>query len=111
MKNVNKAEVDFIENYHKFFSLKDKNFTNFIVACNSLITIGQISRESLEYFIEKNDSDKVIDEKTKEYNELVSKSEKLLKEIQSIKDKFVIKPKREIDPCGHGGGSGTRSSC
>lgn len=109
MKNINKVELDFIENYYKFFSTKDKNFTNFLIACNLLITSGQISKESVNYFVDKNDSVRIIDEKTKEYDELVAKSKKLLKEIQSIKDKFTPKQK-EVDPCSHGGSS-RRSSC
>lgn len=110
MKNINKAEVDFIENYYRFFTLKDKDMNRFILACESLITSGQICASSLEFFVEKNDSNRMIQEKTQEYDELVAKSKKLLKEIDAIKDKFTIKPKQEPDPCSHGGGSRI-SSC
>lgn len=85
-------ELDFIENFYKFFSTKgNPNVNDFISACNPLIESNQISRESLNKFVASIEINIEITAKEEEIKTLEKQIAKLRSEIQKLKSK-VSKP-------------------
>ena len=93
MSTPTNAELDFIENFYKFFSIRgNTNVNDFISACNPLIESNQISRESLTKFVASIEINIEIAAKEDEIKTLEKQIAKLRNEIQKLKSKQVCKP-------------------
>ena len=94
---MDKKELDFLENYWKFANKSLGEFEQ--MAREALVSSGQISEESLTYFISDKRSDVEIEE-------LESKIEDLKNQVRSLKNRKQTSASNDncssgVDACGH----------
>ena len=91
----NKEELEFLENYYKFWLKKNRqsSFASFVAtATKTLVQSGQISQETISVFEKTFNLQQELNRKEKEVD-------KLKKEIEDLKRQLNVKPPTFNDGC------------
>jgi stalled ribosome rescue protein Dom34 len=100
--SANKSEIEFLESYYKFFLEKGNSLEEFRnTVIRTLITSGDITMESLDYFFSKHELEIAIKLKEMEISKEQAEYEVLKSKLVKLKkENGFIKPKATSDGCG-----------